>query len=210
MSNTKRHIGRDDEKVVEQPWPKRPTLIKPLPLRNSANKAPLCFGSSFKPWRKPSHDENINNGSDKNYMANTINNNEVQVIGSISNNTNQEMDPKRLRRIMSNRISAQKAREKSNAYVADLENKSKAYEEQIALILPQIESQQTRLSSLRMEQHKLKLLMATCEKERLIQEEVERLRALQLKLAAEAEQAWLVFPSTSGFGPFITNNSIQG
>ncbi|MED6175107.1 hypothetical protein PIB30_075310 [Stylosanthes scabra] len=112
MSNTKRHIGSDDEMVEEQPWPKRPTLIKPLPLRNSANKAPLCFGSSFKPWKKPSHDdENIfNNGSDKNYnMANT-NNNEIQVIGSISN-TNLEMDPKRLKRIMSNRISAQKARE---------------------------------------------------------------------------------------------------
>ncbi|MED6175106.1 hypothetical protein PIB30_075309 [Stylosanthes scabra] len=68
-----------------------------------------------------------------------------------------------------------------------------------------------------MEQQKLKLLMATCEKQRLIQEasieknkaEVERLRALQLKLAAEAEQARLLFPSTLGFGPFISNHSIQ-
>ncbi|KAL4299818.1 hypothetical protein HN51_050479 [Arachis hypogaea] len=206
--NGKRNIGSDDERLEEQSWPKKPTLIKPLPLRNSA-KTPLCFGSSFKPWKNPSHDSIIIDCDQDNHT------NEVQ-LGS-SSNTNLEMDPKRLKRIMANRNSAQKTREKNNAYVADLENKSKGYEEQIAVILSQIESEQSQVNTLRMEQHKLKLLMATCEKQRLIQEasieknkgEVERLRGLQLKLADEAKQARVLLPS-SGFGPFIRNNSIQG
>ncbi|KAE9596055.1 hypothetical protein Lalb_Chr17g0345241 [Lupinus albus] len=42
------------ELAEEQSWPKKPTLIKPLPIRASVNIPFGASGSSFKPWKKPS------------------------------------------------------------------------------------------------------------------------------------------------------------
>lgn len=52
-----RKIGGD--LAEEEPLQKKPTLIKPLPLRAQA-KLPSGLGSAFKPWKKPSG----NNGTD--------------------------------------------------------------------------------------------------------------------------------------------------
>lgn len=66
---TKRNIGGD--MAEQQSWPKKPSLVRPLPLRASA-KMPFGAGSSFQPWKKPSGDNN--NGHGTNAEATTSSN----------------------------------------------------------------------------------------------------------------------------------------
>ncbi|CAL0307733.1 unnamed protein product [Lupinus luteus] len=154
----------DDDLAEEQPCPKKPTILKPLPIRASANVPLGSYGSSFKPWKKPcgnyinglcvaeaSRNEtkpNIAPAENENnqIMENSTSNSEERLnigFGATSGyetetgegQVNQlglecsfksEMDPK-LKRVISNRLSAQKSRLKRNACLADLESKAKYF-----------------------------------------------------------------------------------
>ncbi|XP_061347138.1 transcription factor TGA7-like [Gastrolobium bilobum] len=211
---TKRKIG--GHLAEEQSCPKKPTLVKPLPLRAPA-KVLLGTGSSFQPWNKPSgniiglgiaeasssgmenNKQNIeNSNSDHPAKENPTNGGGATTDDNTTKtdcNTKPEIMDRKLKRIISNRHSAQRSRMKKKAYVEDLESKAKSYKEKIAQLHPQIEAEQSQLHLLQINQHKLKLHMAAREKQRILQEvaieknraEVDRLRELQRKLIAEAQ-----------------------
>ncbi|OIW04380.1 hypothetical protein TanjilG_32572 [Lupinus angustifolius] len=208
----------------EQSWPKKPTLIKPLPIRASINIPFGASGSSFKPWKRPSSnyidaldvakensiptkpnsppaenenkeimensnpisDEMVNNG-DGAPSGDVDKTDEAQINQlSLECSFKSETDA-RLKRILSNRLSAQKSRLKKNAHVADLEGKAKYFQDHIGFLYRQMTSQKNRNQLLQIEQHQLKLRMAACVIEKNIAE-MERLKELhRRKLAAEAQ-----------------------
>ncbi|GLU11909.1 hypothetical protein SLE2022_286270 [Rubroshorea leprosula] len=103
------------------------------------------------------------------------------------------MDPRKLRRIVSNRISAQKSRMKKMQYVADMEMKVKALEAQIAVLSPQVAHYTEHYKLLQMERRRLNQKMAAFDNERLLidaeiekkKAEVKRLRQLQFNQEQE-------------------------
>ncbi|KAG5238591.1 basic leucine zipper [Salix suchowensis] len=70
------------------------------------------------------------------------------------------MDPKRLKRVISNRVSAQKSRLKRLQYLADIESKVKALEEEIAALSPQVALYKSHHQALKMEQRMLSMEMS--------------------------------------------------
>ncbi|XP_050217685.2 basic leucine zipper 34 [Mercurialis annua] len=64
-------------------------------------------------------------------------------------------DPKKLKRIISNRVSAQKSRMKKLHYVSEMEAKVKALEAEIAVLQPQVLMFTTQQQLLQMEQKSL-------------------------------------------------------
>ncbi|CAL0315616.1 unnamed protein product [Lupinus luteus] len=221
------------ELAEEQSLSKKPTLIKPLPIRASVNIPFGASGSSFKPWKRASSncidgldiaEENSvptkpnsppSENENKQIMENStpiseemLNNGDGAPSGcedktgegqinqvSMECSFKSETDA-RLKRILSNRLSAQKSRLKKNAHVADLESKAKYFEDNIGFLYRQIGAQKNRNQLLQIEQHQLKLRMAACEKQRVLDEgmiekniaELERLKELHMrKLTAEAQ-----------------------
>ncbi|KAG2391549.1 uncharacterized protein HKW66_Vig0126900 [Vigna angularis] len=140
--------------VEEKTWSKIPTLIKPIPLR-------------AQPWQKPSNPlhklatipENDHILTEENPNGDHNTSNEVQA------NIEQEMTNK-FKRIVSNRHAARRSRLKKLAYIDELENELKAYE------------QRKKHLSLEIEHHTLKFHLAAREKQRILQEvEIEKNRA---------------------------------
>ncbi|KAJ6670996.1 ACTIVATOR OF SPOMIN LUC3 [Salix viminalis] len=70
------------------------------------------------------------------------------------------MDPKKLKRVISNRVSAQKSRLKRLQYLADIERKVKALEEEIAALSPQVALYKSHNQALKMEQRMLSMEMS--------------------------------------------------
>ncbi|XP_022964864.1 basic leucine zipper 19-like isoform X1 [Cucurbita moschata] len=114
-------------------------------------------------------------------------------------NIDPNMDPRKLKRIMSNRVSAQKSRLKKVQYVADMERKLKALEAHIAVLSPQVELFRNQQHVLQMEQKRLNQKILNCSRNKLIQDaeieenkaEVNRLRELQMKQQQQSEgNAW--------------------
>ncbi|KAJ6985021.1 hypothetical protein NC653_023115 [Populus alba x Populus x berolinensis] len=67
------------------------------------------------------------------------------------------MDPKKLKRVLSNRVSAQKSRLKRLQYLADIERKVKALEEEIADLSPRVALYRSHHQALKMEQKMLNM-----------------------------------------------------
>ncbi|RDX71538.1 hypothetical protein CR513_49100, partial [Mucuna pruriens] len=121
------------ELVEEQLWPKKSTLIKPIPRRAQSN-VPIGAGSSFQPWPKPCKlatvpendnlltEENAANGSGVTFGAANDHNTAYETLPNIDQETE-----KRNKRIVSNRYSARRSRLKKLAYMEDLENIVKSY-----------------------------------------------------------------------------------
>ncbi|KAM5583167.1 basic leucine zipper 34-like [Rosa sericea] len=101
----------------------------------------------------------------------------------------ESLDPRKLKRILSNRVSAQKSRLKKLQYVAEMEKKAKALQAQVAVLSPQVEFFKNQNYFLQMEQHALNESISAravdkLHKDALIEankKEVQRLRLLQLK-----------------------------
>ncbi|KAL5748139.1 hypothetical protein ACOSQ2_025436 [Xanthoceras sorbifolium] len=72
------------------------------------------------------------------------------------------MDQKKLRRIISNRYSAQKSRMKRQQYVIGLQRRTKALEAQIAVLRPQFSVEKDQNQSLQIENKSLNQRMAEC------------------------------------------------
>ncbi|KAK7305443.1 hypothetical protein VNO77_43349 [Canavalia gladiata] len=84
-------------------------------------------------------------------------------------------DPKKLRRIMSNRLSAQRSRLKKLKYLANLETQAKTYEVQIAELEPQLASFKSEKQFLLMEHEKLDTQMEVLRDETFIRDaEIEK------------------------------------
>ncbi|KAJ7964232.1 Basic-leucine zipper transcription factor family protein [Quillaja saponaria] len=100
-----------------------------------------------------------------------------------------DMDPKKLKRILSNRVSAQKSRMKKLQHVSDLERKVKALEVQIAMLSPQIATYKNQHQMLLMEQQFLNHKLNACSSRKTTTEaeieenksEVNRLRMLHTR-----------------------------
>ncbi|KAE9460987.1 hypothetical protein C3L33_07112, partial [Rhododendron williamsianum] len=81
----------------------------------------------------------------------------------LGRNKDTNMDDKRFRRILSNRISAQKSRTRKLQYVNDMERKRKDLEVEIATLAPLIENEQEKQKRLQMENFFLKERISVCE-----------------------------------------------
>ncbi|KAE9596056.1 putative transcription factor bZIP family [Lupinus albus] len=123
-----------------------------------------------------------------------------------------------LQRILSNRLSAQKSRLKKNAHVSDLESKAKYFEDHVGFLYRQITAQKNRNQMLQIEQHQLKLRMAACEKQRVLDEgviekniaELERLKELHMrKLTAEAQAGPSRMLNMSGSVQIKSNSNLN-
>ncbi|XP_020236487.1 basic leucine zipper 61-like isoform X2 [Cajanus cajan] len=157
--------------VENELWPKKPTLIKPIPMRAQSNVS-IGYGSSFQPWQKPSNPvnelvtipENDNHLTEENASINDHNTaNEAQP--NIEHETK-----KKLKRIISNRHSARRSRLKKLAYMEDLENIVKSHKKKIEFLNEQIAEQEKEQLLLQIEHHTLKYHMAAREKHRILQE----------------------------------------
>ncbi|XP_010535364.1 PREDICTED: transcription factor HY5 isoform X2 [Tarenaya hassleriana] len=80
----------------------------------------------------------------------------------LRHNIDYDMDPRKLKRVISNRVSAQKSRIKKLQYVADLEKKHKELEMQVAVLRPQVATAREHKRFAEMEQRDLNLRIAAC------------------------------------------------
>ncbi|QCD77812.1 hypothetical protein DEO72_LG1g1440 [Vigna unguiculata] len=109
----------------------------------------------------------------------------------------QKEDSKRLKRMMSNRVSSEKYRKKKMLYIDHLENQFRTLRQQVSNIRYQIEKTKNVHQSLLIEQHQVKLQIAAFQKNRIIKEvEIEknvaegnRLRKLQMNQLKAKEDA---------------------
>ncbi|KAF5470404.1 hypothetical protein F2P56_010922 [Juglans regia] len=107
------------------------------------------------------------------------------------------MDPKKMKRIISNRVSAQKSRMKKLHYVTDMERKVKALEAQIAVLSPQVALYKNQQRLLQMEQRSLNQQMLHFSTNKIFRDaeieenkaEVNRLRQLHLSQKQQQIQA---------------------
>nr|TKS01774.1 hypothetical protein D5086_0000168810 [Populus alba] len=98
------------------------------------------------------------------------------------------MDPKKLKRVLSNRVSAQKSRLKRLQYLADIERKVKALEEEIADLSPRVALYRSHHQALKMEQKMLNMEISAQTSNKMLKDaeieenkaEVSRLRQLHL------------------------------
>ncbi|KAJ6716351.1 ACTIVATOR OF SPOMIN LUC3 [Salix koriyanagi] len=119
------------------------------------------------------------------------------------------MDPKRLKRVISNRVSAQKSRLKRLQYLADIESKVKALEEEIAALSPQVALYKSHHQALKMEQRMLSMEMSARTSNKILKDveiednkaEVSRLRQLHL---TQQEVMWAGW--ANGFNQQMAGN----
>ncbi|XP_040993885.1 bZIP transcription factor 30-like [Juglans microcarpa x Juglans regia] len=112
-------------------------------------------------------------------------------------NLNPNMEPKKMKRIISNRVSAQKSRMKKLQYVTDMERKVKALEAQIAVLSPQVALYKNQQCLLQMEQRSLNQQMLHFNTNKILRDaeieenktEVNRLRQLHLSQKQQQIQA---------------------
>ncbi|KAJ1377458.1 Basic-leucine zipper domain [Sesbania bispinosa] len=204
-----------------QPW--QPSWMKDLGIAqesNSAGKPCLQLGNSNSPVEQDENKMTIENSTpesdhtDKSPIngggatsgvgddgkAGQTDKDQTDPLAPGSGcNTQPEMDPKRLERIIANRASAQRSRMRKIEYVAGLEEKAKTYQNKINHLHPQIVACKHRQQLLQIEQHKLKLEMAIYEKERILQEveieknkqDIKRLNELHKQVETEAREKML-------------------
>ncbi|KAJ0083562.1 hypothetical protein Patl1_31052 [Pistacia atlantica] len=142
--------------------------------------------------------------SDKNPMPSGDNINSARktqpgsaALTRLYRNIDPNMDPKRLRRIISNRVSAQKSRLKKLQYLTDMERKVKFLQAQICVLNPQVEIYKNHHRRLEMEQERLNHRMATYRNNTMLRDaeieenkaEVTRLRQLHLTQLQERMKA---------------------
>ncbi|KAJ7959849.1 Basic-leucine zipper transcription factor family protein [Quillaja saponaria] len=107
----------------------------------------------------------------------------------VQNVDNLNMDPKKLKRILSNRVSAQKSRMKKIQYVTDTENKVKDLQAQIDLLSPEVAAYKNHHQMLILEHQGLNQKLTACTQKKTLTEaeieknkvEVNRLRELHKK-----------------------------
>ncbi|CAK7330501.1 unnamed protein product [Dovyalis caffra] len=98
------------------------------------------------------------------------------------------MDPKKLKRVISNRVSAQKSRLKKLQYLTEVERKVKALEDEIAALSPQVALYRSHHQALTVEQQRLNMEMSAQTSNKFLKDveieenkaEVNRLRQLHL------------------------------
>ncbi|GAU27663.1 hypothetical protein TSUD_126090 [Trifolium subterraneum] len=141
--------------------------------------SPLSNGSSaFRPW-KP----NLKSSLGK--VEASINGGSACKGGG--DKVQQKMDPMKLKRILANRVSARKSKERQNEYIANLERMTKSFQDKLSFLHPQMEAYKYEKWLLEIENHQLKLEMAIREKERILEEveiekkQVEKNRLLELQ-----------------------------
>ncbi|XP_031271787.1 basic leucine zipper 19-like [Pistacia vera] len=142
--------------------------------------------------------------SDKNPMPSGDNINSAKktqpgsaALTRLYRNIDPNMDPKRLRRIISNRVSAQKSRLRKLQYLTDMERKVKFLEAQICVLNPQVEIYKNHQRRLEIEQERLNQCMATYRNNNMLRDveieenkaEVTRLRQLHLTQLQERMKA---------------------
>ncbi|KAK8581418.1 hypothetical protein V6N13_144445 [Hibiscus sabdariffa] len=107
----------------------------------------------------------------------------------------QTMDPKKLKRVISNRLSAQRSRVRKLQHINDMEKKMESLQILVAVLSSQVQQQKERQTFLRNEQEHLQNQLSACANRRIkvdaeIEEkkaEVKRLRELQLTLQMRAQ-----------------------
>ncbi|CAL5353183.1 unnamed protein product [Camellia sinensis] len=130
------------------------------------------------------------------------------------------MDTKRLRRILSNRISAQKTRMRKAQYAKDLEKAMKDLQADIAVLNPRIESETENYKLLQMENGTLKQKMSVCEEKVKISlakfkeyqatiKELKELYFAQQKMQMQLEGRWTPSWNNKGFER-TANSSSRG
>ncbi|KAF2296835.1 hypothetical protein GH714_007035 [Hevea brasiliensis] len=134
-------------------------------------------------------------------------------------NQGPNMDPKKLKRIISNRVSAQKSRMKKLQYVTEMERKAKALETEIAALHPQVALYRNQQQLLQMEQSRLNQEMSSCATNKILKDaeieenkaEVNRLRQLHLALQQQQKlQEQMTLPVwTHGFEQMINPSLAQ-
>ncbi|CAL8998940.1 unnamed protein product [Prunus brigantina] len=151
---------------------------------NNINTTPAIAAAGNNGGKNRSSDSDDDHANGK---AKTVTVDGVQV--KLGKNADAEaLDPKKLKRIISNRASAQKSRLKKLQYIAEMERKAKALEAQIAFLAPQVEFYTHHKHYLQMEQKALNQQIAAYAKDKLMKDaeieankkEVARLRELQL------------------------------
>ncbi|KAK8494242.1 hypothetical protein V6N13_138558 [Hibiscus sabdariffa] len=107
----------------------------------------------------------------------------------------QSMDPKKLKRVLSNRLSAQRSRIRKLQHISDMEKKMEYLQILVAVLSSQVQQQKERQTFLRNEQEHLQNQLSACANRKIkvdaeIEEkkaEVKRLRELQLTLQMRAQ-----------------------
>ncbi|KAJ4840519.1 hypothetical protein Tsubulata_000461 [Turnera subulata] len=110
-----------------------------------------------KPSNKNLISDNLVTTNDKPVKSKTTN---VHLQIRSGRNLDPKMDPKKLKRIISNRVSAQKSRLKKLQYVAEMERRVKALEHEIALLSPKVALYRSRQQFLQIEHNKLNTEMS--------------------------------------------------
>ncbi|KAG6678024.1 hypothetical protein I3843_14G057900 [Carya illinoinensis] len=135
-------------------------------------------------------------------------------------NLNPNMDPKKMKRVISNRVSAQKSRMKKLQYVTDMERKVKALEAQIAVLSPQVALYKNQQRLLQMEQRSLNQQMLQFNTNKILRDaeieenkaEVNRLRQLhfnQKQQQIQAAQTSFLNWETAGIEQMVNPNLNQ-
>ncbi|XVF05778.1 hypothetical protein REPUB_Repub05bG0201700 [Reevesia pubescens] len=137
----------------------------------------------------------------------------VQVRRGRTLDTN--MDPRKLKRVISNRLSAQKSRIKKLQYLTDMEKKVESLQTLIAVLSPQVAQQRNKKYLLQMEQNNLNQRLTACANRKMIVEaeieerkaEVNRLR--QLNLAQQQQKMQAAQTSWGVWGQGLTDQNQQ-
>ncbi|XVE58995.1 hypothetical protein DITRI_Ditri05aG0008700 [Diplodiscus trichospermus] len=231
----------EQETPAASAWPKSSNEASPFAQMSPSNLPPLA-PSSFRAWQKPYCMSHVGAGgsssgtqisSDQNLTLQTspcdnIVNPEAgnAVQGRRGRDLDPNMDPKKLKRVMSNRLSAQKSRVKKLQHVYDMERKAEHLETVIALLSPQVAQEKEKKYLLQMEQNNLKQRINACANRKMIVDaeieekraEISRLRQLyafqqQQKMQAQASNwsGWehegqMVNP---GLNPTMYPSSVQ-
>ncbi|KDP45769.1 hypothetical protein JCGZ_17376 [Jatropha curcas] len=167
---------------------------KPYYMKNSSSsttsgtKNPLKSFTidSLESDRNSTNHDIVASGGDRNLS--NIDEKEAGVHGRLGRDLDPNMDPKKLKRIISNRVSAQKSRMKKLHYVTEMERKAKALENKIAVLHPQVMMYRNQQHLLQMEQKRLSQEMSARATTKILKDaeieenkaEVNRLRQLHL------------------------------
>uniref|UniRef100_A0A7N2KQ91 BZIP domain-containing protein n=1 Tax=Quercus lobata TaxID=97700 RepID=A0A7N2KQ91_QUELO len=125
----------------------------------------------------------------------------------LGRNIDPNIDPKKLKRIISNRVSAQKSRMKKIQYVTDLERRLKALESQIALLSPQVEiykNQQLEIEENKEELQKMRQLLSQLQQQQM------HAQARMFNWETGMEQMEYPNFNQSSVGPMVSVNLNQG
>ncbi|XP_059429330.1 bZIP transcription factor 18-like [Corylus avellana] len=161
----------------------RTTKIYFRPLDQPNSQPASTGGGVNKKTQNPSPNSS-EDGESNSIKAETVSN----VRPKWCRNIDPDEDPKKLKRIMSNRLSAQKSRTKKLQYVTEMERKVKALEAQISVLSPQVALYKNHQRFLQLEQKSLSQQMSAYTNNKILRDaeieekkaEVSRLRRLHL------------------------------